>query len=857
MKNRLLLSKTSMLLSLVLVLSMLVPVLAYAASKVSLVYDGNTGRLSGTIYSDTSNVSLDVYSSNQTVSVGTYSISTVSGSTYEIKIDAYIQPGLAPDYAAIREGSVSNVVYAAYAEQSAYGFSKDDKPAAPANLRATLGYASDGRVTFRYAWDASTSFDTVSYQVYLNDNYLGETNRLYYYTDFVERNFTHKICVKAVDAGGNVSEESAIDVFVPALLDVQLPAEMMQGAYLKAGDTLFSFKPVLEGSNVLDIEMPWAMDQNNRISTTAIYSKFNPLIDLVITDNAGELVKYKHAVPTRLDSIDNPNSNVYSLRIWIDGAFGAGKTYTVKMSSRATGDELRTPDIRTASGHMYIALLNNPVLDSGGVQKESRFFGTLHFGDWSAPAVPSGLAASAGDGQVVLSWTAVQASDMAGYKLYQNGNLLTTVTGTTYTITGLTNNTQYGFQVASVDMLGNISAKSETVNATPSVFVVSGPVYFPPVGPGDDTVVVNTESLKNGKDGKVAIEIADGKKQVLLPAHAADIVKENVIEVKAKDVTIRLPKEVLQQFQALVPVEQLKDAQIKLAYEKVSNDDAAALLSQSQKAAHAMLTAAGDVFEFTLAVVAKDGQATKLTQFKKPVTLQLKVNADANKDLAGVYYIGDSGELEYVGGTLEDGVMKAEVYHFSKYAVLEFNKTYSDVPAAHWAADVIQKLSAKHVLNGVSDTAFDPNGNVTRAEFAKMLVQAFGLKSVTGAVYYQDVPSDAWYAGAVAAASEAGIIKGRDAGVFAPDAAITREEMATMIIRTYHAVLGQKTTTEKAAPFADAAAVSDWAAGDVAAAAELKLMNGRENNVFAPNDTASRAESAKVIANMLALLEAK
>ena len=97
--------------------------------------------------------------------------------------------------------------------------------------------------------------------------------------------------------------------------------------------------------------------------------------------------------------------------------------------------------------------------------------------DTTPPPVPTGLTATAGNGQVVLSWTAVNAPDLAGYTVYRSTSgataIETNTTATTLTVTGLTNGTEYFFTVVSYDTVGNKSAKSNEVAATPAAEVLT------------------------------------------------------------------------------------------------------------------------------------------------------------------------------------------------------------------------------------------------------------------------------------------------------------------------------------------------------------------------------------------------
>ncbi|GAA3553227.1 hypothetical protein GCM10022197_05400 [Microlunatus spumicola] len=102
------------------------------------------------------------------------------------------------------------------------------------------------------------------------------------------------------------------------------------------------------------------------------------------------------------------------------------------------------------------------------------------------PAAPTGVKAGAGDSRVVLGWTANAEPDLAGYRVYRAGtaDALTTslVTGTGYTVTGLTNGTAYGYEVTAVDAQGNESARSAVATATPAAGDTTPPAV--PTGVG-------------------------------------------------------------------------------------------------------------------------------------------------------------------------------------------------------------------------------------------------------------------------------------------------------------------------------------------------------------------------------------
>src|SRR5690606_9525592 len=121
-----------------------------------------------------------------------------------------------------------------------------------------------------------------------------------------------------------------------------------------------------------------------------------------------------------------------------------------------------------------------------------------------------------------------------------------------------------------------------------------------------------------------------------------------------------------------------------------------ALLEKVANKSTADVKAAGEIFSFSLSIINKDGKEIKLTQFDEPITIAFKVNDDAKKELLGVYYITDDGALEYVGGKWIEDKMVVEISHFSKYAVLSYDKMFTDVTEMDLAAQDIKVMAAKH-----------------------------------------------------------------------------------------------------------------------------------------------------------------
>ncbi|UJF32764.1 alpha-amylase family glycosyl hydrolase [Paenibacillus hexagrammi] len=197
---------------------------------------------------------------------------------------------------------------------------------------------------------------------------------------------------------------------------------------------------------------------------------------------------------------------------------------------------------------------------------------------------------------------------------------------------------------------------------------------------------VTLDQMKPNDKGRATVSLGAGMKELRLPIQASSAAGTSAVEVKGETVSVTLPSDVLKAASDLLTSEEQDGAEISLSVNKL--DDTAK--QEAKKSAvlpkQTDISFAGDVYDFTLSVVTKDGKTMTLSKFSKPVTLTFHVNADADAQMTGVYYISDSGQLEYIGGAWSNGELAADVTHFSRYAALEYHKTYADVPANHWAS---------------------------------------------------------------------------------------------------------------------------------------------------------------------------
>ena len=181
------------------------------------------------------------------------------------------------------------------------------------------------------------------------------------------------------------------------------------------------------------------------------------------------------------------------------------------------------------------------------------------------------------------------------------------------------------------------------------------------------------------------------------------------------------------------------------------------------------------------------------------------------------------------------------------------SKAFTDLDADAWYHEGVDYALTNGLMNGVGSGKFEPDGQLTRAQLVTVLYRAAGEPDTGKQVNpFTDVADDAWYTKAVIWAANNGIVNGVAKNVFAPDASITREQIATMLYRYAGAEAAKE---DKLSAFPDAAKVSDWAKEALNWAVASGLINGvADANGTAnlePQATATRAQIATILMRWL------
>lgn len=363
------------------------------------------------------------------------------------------------------------------------------------------------------------------------------------------------------------------------------------------------------------------------------------------------------------------------------------------------------------------------------------------------------------------------------------------------------------------------------------------------IGAGKQTIIIHLDQEADSIDFKLPADVLAG---------AAASNPNAVISVEAGNSTFKLP---------------VGAADLKAAADKLGSDlggvtvtiSMSAPTAEQQKSieesAKAHNLSIVSLVSFTVTVSA-NGKSEELTNFGSTyVTRTITVDGqDSGKSYMAVLIDPATGELSFIPAALsnKDGQVEASIFapHASLYGIVEAApKSFVDV-TTHWAKSEIELLAARQLIKGMSADQFSPSSTVTRAEFAALLARALGLELKDTATLFTDVPSDKWYASAVHAVVSAGIVKGRSKDHFAPNATITREEMAVMLAGALK-FTGKAEGKLASLTFTDKERISSWAQDAVVQATGAGILQGNKEGAFAPKSNATRAEAAVVLKRWL------
>ena len=174
---------------------------------------------------------------------------------------------------------------------------------------------------------------------------------------------------------------------------------------------------------------------------------------------------------------------------------------------------------------------------------------------------------------------------------------------------------------------------------------------------------------------------------------------------------------------------------------------------------------------------------------------------------------------------------------------------FRDFDRSAWYAEAVSAAVDNGLLYGKSSTTLDPNGDMTRAEMAAIINRSFGCYKTADISQYKDVSKSKWYYKDVALAVQMGTYNGRSSSAMAPDAPISRQEAMTVVARALELDYDSYSKTDLSA-FSDRSEISNWALPYVRAMVGAGYIHGR-GKILAPLDNITRAEFAQIFYNII------
>ncbi len=169
---------------------------------------------------------------------------------------------------------------------------------------------------------------------------------------------------------------------------------------------------------------------------------------------------------------------------------------------------------------------------------------------------------------------------------------------------------------------------------------------------------------------------------------------------------------------------------------------------------------------------------------------------------------------------------------------------FTDVEPGAWYYDAVEYVYTNGLMDGVSATDFNPDGNMTRAMLVTILWRLADKPVVNYLLPFTDVPGEAWYTEAVRWAASEGIVTGVSDENFAPNAEITREQLATMLWRFAGS---PPTDGSGVGAFDDGESVSLWAFDAVSWALNSGIITGVSDDMLLPANTATRSQCSAIL----------
>ncbi|MBD2866358.1 S-layer homology domain-containing protein, partial [Paenibacillus oceani] len=532
----------------------------------------------------------------------------------------------------------------------------------------------------------------------------------------------------------------------------------------------------------------------------------------------------------------------------------------------------------------------------------------------AAPAAPTQVTAVAGDRQATISFTPPTDNGGSAITSYEvtasSGGVVQSGVSSPITVTGLTNGVSYTFTVIAINRAGNSedsNASNPVIPSSPSTGEggnednsdnsgnsdTSGTVSEAAVPVAD--ILLNHQMIRGGATAttdhnrtvltiaadrtKLENRLAEEAQGAVITYRANVSFDRVVAEMDGQWVKSMAEKQAVINFKTgqatyVLPAQQigiealagqfgesvaLQDIKLNIEIHTRSAQDTDRTIKEA--VSKGLFTLLAPPVAFSIQATYRD-VTVEVSKFNTFLEHWIAIPDNVNPDSATTAVVVEpDGILRHV--PLQ--VMVKENRHYAKassmtngsFALVSHSAEFNDMKG-HWAEQDTRDMGARMIVMGTGDNTYEPEREVTRAEFASILVRGLGLPLERGTAPFSDISQSAWFNDVVATAYTHRLLNGFEDGTFHPEETITREQAMIMLSRAMTltgltAKLPGQAADVAFRPYTDAAAVSDWALDGMASSIQAGVVQGKSGATLAPQDFVTRAEAATIIRRLLQL----
>lgn len=738
----------------------------------------------------------------------------------------------------------------------------------------------------------------------------------------------YSLTVVAVDAAGNVSDPSApavefttLDVTAPdtpapTASDVGYDSATVSWAEPSDNAGVTGYELQLDGGEVIPLT-----------ETNYTFEGLMPETEYVVQVRAGDAAdNWSEWGSVSFTTGQTPDTTPPSAPTGLtaDSVTGEGATLTWEASE----DDRGVAGYRVYNGTALTASVSDTTYTLTGLLPDTEYtlsiraydaagneseaaevtFRTLFVEDTTPPSAPTGTDYDALNfNSAVLTWTRPADKDLAGYRVYNDGQpyldlevsqVVTVGSAVRYTLSGLTSETTYTIAVSAYDKAGNESARSAPALQFTTPAVPDGTDSDPPTAPGevkaenigrsgatilwtasiDDSGVISRYELY---DGAVQLAFVSGSTTSctltgLLPTTtyvvsvyafdgAGNRSEAGQVTFTTTDGTVAPPPSgggssgggsgsstTTEKHEDGSTTKTETDKKTGTVTATTKRPDGSVTVVETRKNGVTTVTDTRKDGVKTETVALPDGYVTAAVSVPEKVG-KTTVSVPAPKAGPGTVavLVKPDGTEEVIRlSTAKEGEVSFPVSGDAQIKLVDNSMTFSDVPTDSVYKDAVDFVTARELFTGVGGGRFAPQQSVDRSMMVTVLYRLASGESLTEGLTgaektFGDVPSGAWFADAVNWAVENGVTSGTGGG-FDPTATLDRQQIAVFLYN-----FAGKPAVEAGISFADSGDVAPWAADAMSWAVSNGILDGSDDGRLNPGLSTSRAEVARILQNLV------